>query len=169
MTKTRTTTAAADLAQQLAAQTETARGLALALETLTAAGDLTEAGAHNAAANRPQAAAVLQALADQLDRMQRAADQLETITTAAAQPTVQQRREAAERARLSPADGQSGAALCAQDADQTSAAAYTLDSGEALADFARRVQKLTPEQLDQISDGSGAALPDQTGAGGAAQ
>lgn len=158
MTKTRTTTAAADLAQQLAAQTETARGLALALETLTAAGDLTEAGAHNAAANRPQAAAVLQALADQLDRMQRAADQLETLTTAAAQP-----------GRLSPADDQSGAALCAQDADQTSAAAYTLDSGETLADFARRVQQLTPEQLDQISDGSGAALPDQTGKGGAAQ
>ena len=171
MTKTSETRtrAAADLAQQLAAQTETARGLALALETLTAAGDLTEAGAHNAAANRPQAAAVLQALADQLDRMQRAADQLETLTTAAAQPTVQQRREAAERARLSPADDQSGAALCAQDADQTSAAAYTLDSGETLADFARRVQQLTPEQLDQISDGSGAALPDQTGKGGAAQ
>ena len=116
MTKTRTTTAAADLAAQISAQTETARGLALALETLTAAGDLSEAGAHNAAAKRPQAAAVLQALADQLDRMQRAADQLEELTTAAAQPTVRQRREAAERARLSPAD--QGAALCAQDPDQ---------------------------------------------------
>lgn len=106
MTKTEATRRAADLAAQISADNETAHGLALALETLTAAGDLTEAGAHNAAVNRPQAAAVLQALADQLDRMQRAADQLETLTTAAVQP-----------GRLSPADDQSGAALCAQDAD----------------------------------------------------
>lgn len=75
-------TSAAELAQQLAAQIETARGLVLALETLTAAGDYSPAGAHNAAAHRPQAEAVLQALADQLDRMQAAADEAEAALCA---------------------------------------------------------------------------------------
>lgn len=44
--------------------------------------------------------------------------------------------------------------------------AYTLEGGTRLADFARSLQKLTPEQLEQL-DGSGDALPDQRG--GAAQ
>ena len=123
MTKTEATRRAADLAAQISADNETAHGLALALETLTAAGDESPAGRYNAAARRAQADAVLQALADQLERMQAAADQLEEITMQLAQP------------RLSPADDQSGAALCAQDADQR----------------------------------SGAALPDQTGKGGAAK
>lgn len=133
MTKTEATRRAAGLAAQISADNETAHGLALALETLTAAGDETPAGRYNAAARRAQADAVLQALADQLDRMQAAADQLEEITMQLAQP-----------GRLSPADDQSGAALCA----------------------AICPHRMPPEQLDQIS---GAALPDQTGAGGAAQ
>lgn len=147
MTKTSETRtrAAADLAAQISAETETAHGLALALEILTAAGDDTPAGLYNAQNRRTEAAAVLQALCAQLDRMQTAADQLEEITVQLVQPI--------SRAELA--------------ADQTGAG-YQLDSGEALADFARRVQQLTPEQLDQISDGSGAALPDQTGKGGAA-
>ena len=95
MTKTTRPSAA-----ELAAQIETARGLVLALETLTAAGDYSRAGVHNAAARRPQADAVLQALADQLERMQAAADQLEEA-----------------EARRSPAGDQTGAPLCEQDAD----------------------------------------------------
>ena len=95
MTKTTRPSAA-----ELAAQIETARGLVLALETLTAAGDYSRAGVHNAAARRPQADAVLQALADQLCRMQDAADQLDEA-----------------EARRSPAGDQTGAPLCEQDAD----------------------------------------------------
>lgn len=156
MTKTTRTTSAAELAAQI----ETARGLVLALETLTAAGDYSPAGVHNAAARRPQADAVLQALADQLDQMQAAADQLDE----------------AEAARLSPADDQSGAALCAQDADQRSGEAlpdqsgsgYTLDSGEPLADFARRVQRLDADQLDQL-EAAEQKRSRRTRKGGAAQ
>lgn len=106
MTKTEATRRAADLAAQISAENETAYGLALALETLTVAGDETPAERYNAAARRAQADAVLLALADRLDRMQAVADQLEEITMQLAQP-----------GRLSPADDQSGAALCAQEAD----------------------------------------------------
>jgi hypothetical protein len=88
MTKTNETRtrAAADLAAQISAETETAHGLALALEILTAAGDATPAGLYNAQNRRTEAAAVLQALCAQLDRMQTAADQLEEITVQLVQP-----------------------------------------------------------------------------------
>ena len=101
MTKTETTRRAADLAAQIGADNAQAHGLALALETLT------EPEHYNAAERRVQANAVLLALADHLDRMQAAADQLEEIT-----------RELAQPGRLSPADDLSRSPLlCAQDAD----------------------------------------------------
>lgn len=136
MTKTSETRAAADLAAQISAETETAHGLALALEILTAAGDDTPAGLYNAQKRRTEAAAVLQALCAQLDRMQTAADQLEEITVQLVQPI--------SRAELA--------------ADQ-SGAGYKLDSGEALADFARRVQQMPLDQLDALTDQPGALSP----------
>lgn len=136
MTKTSETRAAADLAAQISAETETAHGLALALEILTAAGDDTPAGLYNAQKRRTEAAAVLQALCAQLDRMQTKADQLEEITVQLVQPI--------SRAELA--------------ADQTGAG-YQLDSGEALADFARRVQQMPLDQLDALTDQPGALSP----------
>ena len=163
MTKTSETRtrAAADLAAQISAETETAHGLALALEILTAAGDDTPAGLYNAAKRRTEAAAVLQALCAQLDRMQTAADQLEEITVQLVQPI--------SRAEIC-ADCKSSKEKCAlcfvrksllaedQPGDQ-SGAGYQLDSGEALADFARRVQQMPLDQLDALTDQPGALSP----------
>lgn len=142
MTKTSETRtrAAADLAAQISAETETAHGLALALEILTAAGDDTPAGLYNAQKRRTEAAAVLQALCAQLDRMQTAADQLEEITVQLVQPI-------------------SRAELAADQPGDQSGAGYQLDSGEALADFARRVQQMPLDQLDALTDQPGALSP----------
>lgn len=107
MTKTEATRRAADLAAQISADNETAHGLALALETLTAAGDESPAGRYNAAARRAQADAVLQALADQLDRMQAAADQLDELT---AQLCANQSSPAGSGADADDQSGKGGAA-----------------------------------------------------------
>ena len=109
MTNQNRTTAAAELAMQLDAQTETARGLVLALERLTLAGQNldTEARRHDLAANHDAAGAVLQALADHLDRMQAAADQLDELT---AQICANQSSPAGSGADADDQSGKGGAA-----------------------------------------------------------
>lgn len=82
MTKQNRTTAADDLALEISAKIETARGLVLALENLTfASQELTETQKYNLVVNHFATGSVLQALSDELDLMQAAADQLEDLTT----------------------------------------------------------------------------------------
>ena len=82
MTKQNRTTAADDLALEISAKIETARGLVLALENLTfASQELTETQKYNLVVNNFATGSVLQALSDELDLMQAAADKLEDLTT----------------------------------------------------------------------------------------
>lgn len=144
MNQKQTTTAAADHAAYLAgvlpAQIETASGLVEALDILTLAGQTldTDAKRHNLAVYHNAAGAVLDALRDRLETMQAQADKLDELATAILSPI--------RNAALFPTrETDSGA-----DADQIGAG-YTLENGEALADFARRAQRLSVDELDKLS------------------